>query len=223
VRHPAYPNSVCGVVYQGASLATGCQFTFTCDGALRWKPEPDLWRRAVHVARQALAGFVDRDVGSATHYHAVYVAPYWAPKLVKMTRIGQHIFYRWGGAWGEPPAFTGRYSGHEADLSDAVLARGDPAMLSEPPLRRVTLAAAGGGLRSYKVADPGASAEARTPRPDGVLYASRRQPTRAEVQKINASLAALESRLDAPASAAAAEQAGADVAARSVPDRPAGG
>ena len=34
VRHPAYPNSVCGVVYQGSERVTGCQFSFTCDGAL---------------------------------------------------------------------------------------------------------------------------------------------------------------------------------------------
>jgi len=33
VRHPAWPNSVCGVVYQGPMRAGGgCQFTFTCDG-----------------------------------------------------------------------------------------------------------------------------------------------------------------------------------------------
>jgi len=35
------------------------------------------------VARRALSGFVVKDVGSATHYHAAYVAPYWAPTLVR--------------------------------------------------------------------------------------------------------------------------------------------
>ena len=33
VRHPNFPHSVCGVVYQGAQQATGCQFSFTCDGS----------------------------------------------------------------------------------------------------------------------------------------------------------------------------------------------
>ncbi|MDZ4372521.1 MAG: cell wall hydrolase, partial [Phenylobacterium sp.] len=66
MRHPAYPKSVCGVVYQGSARVTGCQFTFTCDGALRWAPQGDLWRRAQDVARRALAGHVDRTVGSAT-------------------------------------------------------------------------------------------------------------------------------------------------------------
>ena len=46
VRHPAFPNSVCGVVYQGSTRATGCQFTFTCDGSLSRAPGGDMWRRA---------------------------------------------------------------------------------------------------------------------------------------------------------------------------------
>ena len=121
MRHPAYPKSVCGVVYQGAARATGCQFTFTCDGSLRYAPQADLWRRAQTVAGRALAGYVDKQVGSATHYHAQYVAPYWAPTLVKMTQVGQHIFYRWTGPWGEPPAFSGRYAGNEAYLTPAIL------------------------------------------------------------------------------------------------------
>ena len=58
VRHPAYPKSVCGVVYQGAERRTGCQFSFTCDGSLRYAPEPGLWRQAQEVARRALAGHV---------------------------------------------------------------------------------------------------------------------------------------------------------------------
>jgi len=38
VAHPAYPKTVCGVVYQGSERSTGCQFTFTCDGALARMP-----------------------------------------------------------------------------------------------------------------------------------------------------------------------------------------
>jgi len=193
VRHPAYPKSVCGVVYQGSALSTGCQFTFTCNGALRWRPEPALWARAQAVARQALAGFVDRDVGSATHYHAAYVAPAWAPSLVKMTQVGQHIFYRWIGAWGEPPAFTGRYAGREAVLTQAVLKSGDaPA----PESREVTLAVGDGASRTYKVADaavPGAT----TGRVQGVLMPTRRQATPDEIKRINDHLADLEMRLEA--------------------------
>ncbi len=58
-------------------------------------------------------------VGNATHYHTVFVAPYWMPGLVKITRIGAHIFYRWDGSWGAPRAFAGEYAGDEASAMPA--------------------------------------------------------------------------------------------------------
>jgi hypothetical protein len=202
VRHPAYPKSICAVVYQGAARPTGCQFTFTCDRALRWSPQPALWRRAQDVAKRALAGFVDRDVGSATHYHAAYVVPYWAPTLIKMTQVGQHIFYRWTGPWGEPPAFVGRYAGREADLSPTLLASLDPRTPDgAPATHQITLAVAG-EVRTYNVADPAAPGGDRA-RVLGALYAPRRQPTPDEVKRINESLAAMEKGMDSvPAPAA---------------------
>jgi spore germination cell wall hydrolase CwlJ-like protein len=112
MRHPAYPNSVCGVVYQG-STRPGCQFSFTCDGSLRRTPDPKSWAVAREIATQALSGKVATAVGMATHYHANYVSPYWAPKLTKINKIGAHIFYRWPGSWGRPGAFTDGYSGNE--------------------------------------------------------------------------------------------------------------
>ena len=115
VRHPAFPASVCGVVYEGSTRSTGCQFTFTCDGSLARVPERASWNRARQVAAAALAGFVQPSVGNATHYHANYVAPYWAPTLAKITSAGAHIFYRWSGGWGRPAAFAQSYSGREAD------------------------------------------------------------------------------------------------------------
>ena len=211
MRHPAYPKSVCGVVFQGAARATGCQFTFTCDGSLRWAPQVDLWRRAEDVAKRALAGYVDKDVGSATHYHANYVAPYWAPTLVKMTQVGAHIFYRWTGPWGEPPAFTGRYAGREADLTPELLASYDartqgllsPEKQGVPAERKITLAVAG-EVRTYNVVDPSATGGERT-RVIGAIYAPRRKPTADEVKKINDSLAAMERGMEtAPAAAPAA-------------------
>jgi hypothetical protein len=115
VRHPAFPASVCGVVYEGSTRTTGCQFTFTCDGSLARAPEPSSWNRAREVAKAALNGFVQPAVGNATHYHANYVAPYWAPTLAKTAAIGAHIFYRWSGGWGLPAAFTKSWSGRESD------------------------------------------------------------------------------------------------------------
>lgn len=117
VRHPAYPNSVCGVVFEGAQRYTGCQFSFSCDGSLRRAPMASLWQRARAVAVAALDGFVYAPVGWATHYHANYVVPYWASSLVKADVVGTHIFYRWRGGWGRAPAFVSRYAGAEPAIA----------------------------------------------------------------------------------------------------------
>lgn len=113
MRHPAYPKSVCGVVYQGSERRTGCQFSFTCDGSLLRSPAAAAWRAAQEVARAALSGHVEPSVGTATHYHADYVLPKWAFNLAKIQQIGAHIFYRFNGNWGTSRAFTGAYSGSE--------------------------------------------------------------------------------------------------------------
>ena len=125
VRHPAFPGSICGVVYQGSTRPTGCQFTFTCDGSLGRQPDADGWRRATQVAQQALAGAVYAPVGWATHYHADYVVPYWAATMAKNAVVGAHLFYRWAGGWGQPAVFTKAYAGREpvaAALRAAALA-----------------------------------------------------------------------------------------------------
>lgn len=143
VRHPAYPRTVCGVVFQGSERATGCQFTFSCDGALARRPTRDGWARARAVAGAALNGAVIAQVGMATHYHTDWVAPYWAPKLTKLGQVGAHIFYRWPGAWGLKSAFTGRYGGVEVEpVKMAALATGisldvTPAIIVEAPLTAV--------------------------------------------------------------------------------------
>ncbi|WP_284734705.1 cell wall hydrolase [Sphingosinicella terrae] len=113
VRHPAYPNTVCGVVFEGARRVTGCQFSFTCDGSLRRAPMASYWERARAIAEAALGGYVHAPVGWSTHYHANYVVPYWASSLTKAAVIGTHIFYRWRGGWGRPPAFASRYARSE--------------------------------------------------------------------------------------------------------------
>ena len=115
VRHPVYPSSVCGVVYEGSTRSTGCQFTFTCDGSLARAPMASAWRRAHDVAVAALSGAVYAPVGLATHYHANYVLPYWASSLVKTHIEGAHLFYRWSGGWGRPAAFHQSYIAREAD------------------------------------------------------------------------------------------------------------
>jgi hypothetical protein len=114
VRHPAWPNSVCGVVYQGPMRpGGGCQFTFTCDGSLAVRPAGIGWARARTLASEALAGRSYAPVGLSTHYHTHAVFPAWAPRLVKTGVIGAHNFYRLPGIPGAPGAFNAAYSGVE--------------------------------------------------------------------------------------------------------------
>lgn len=113
VRHPAYPDTVCGVVFQGQERSTGCQFTFTCDGSRARQPVQSIWRRANLIAKAALGGAVEADVGLSTHYHADYVMPYWSASLDAEGQIGRHLFYRWKGGAGQAGAFSMRYSGRE--------------------------------------------------------------------------------------------------------------
>ncbi|MEN3747858.1 cell wall hydrolase [Sphingomonas sp. HF-S3] len=118
MRHPAFPKSVCGVVFQGWERSTGCQFTFTCDGAMfRYKPSAASWTRARDVASTALNGSVYAPVGHATHYHTDWVVPYWSSSLEKITEVHTHLFFRWAGWWGTPPAFNRSYTGAEPNIA----------------------------------------------------------------------------------------------------------
>lgn len=112
LRHPAFPNTVCGVVYEGANQPV-CQFSFTCDGALLRAPMARQWGESRRVAEAALAGSVVPEVGSATNYHADYVLPRWAFTLGKLKQIGAHIFYRFPGRVGSSATFTDRWAGIE--------------------------------------------------------------------------------------------------------------
>jgi spore germination cell wall hydrolase CwlJ-like protein len=131
VRHPAFPSSVCGVVYQGSTQSTGCQFTFTCDGSLERRPSSDGWARAKRIAEAALSGAVFAPVGLATHYHADYVVPYWASTMAKNAVVGAHLFYRWAGSWGKAAAFVQKYARQEPN-SGALKAQALAAFESRP-------------------------------------------------------------------------------------------
>ncbi|TRC92030.1 cell wall hydrolase [Mesorhizobium sp. WSM4303] len=101
VRNPAYPNSICGVVYQNDNWLNRCQFSFACDGRKKRIESPTNYKVAQDVAMAVTAGkiFIP-EVGSSTHYYANYVHPGWARTMQKMTKIGLHIFYRtYGGGW----------------------------------------------------------------------------------------------------------------------------
>ena len=190
VRDPNFPASVCGVVYQGAERTTGCQFSFTCDGSLARTPVAWAWNQARDVATAALNGFVADWVGTATHYHADYVHPWWAPSLTKVNQVGAHIFYRWIGSNGDTRAFRQAYSGREPVIDEARFAR--------PRLSRIVSDAE--ALEQAGLVEEGRTVviDGRT-RQVGVLsMGGRRQPSPDEIAEINARLAEYEADQSAP-------------------------
>ena len=194
VRDPNYANTVCGVVFEGAARTTGCQFSFTCDGALSQAPVGWAWERAKRVAERALAGEVSAAVGTATHYHADYVHPWWSPTLNKLTQIGAHIFYRWKGVYGEPAAFSQRYAGREPRI--------DEARFSRP---RIQIATAAEAEKALAEAAAGGEGAMRTVEIDGqqrvvgiATLGGRRQASASDIAAINERLAAFETPAVAP-------------------------
>jgi hypothetical protein len=157
VRHPAFPADICSVVFQGSERATGCQFSFTCDGSMaRRRPSGGQWLRAQAAADRALSGFVDPRVGVATHYHTDWVVAYWSPKMEKLARVGTHLFFRWPGSYGRPRAFT--RSGFAAEVPEQRMAGLSPAhalaVQSDKSLQPVDVAprageAGSGGTTDY--------------------------------------------------------------------------
>ncbi|MEY4248834.1 MAG: hypothetical protein RJA87_467 [Pseudomonadota bacterium] len=96
VRHPAFPKTICGVVFQRADHRGGCQFSFACDGSMRLPMDRAAWHRAERVASRALDGATVSQVGKATHFHTTSVSPEWGAKLLRVAQVGLHIFYRFG-------------------------------------------------------------------------------------------------------------------------------
>ena len=93
VSHPAFPKTVCGVVFQGAGRS-GCQFSFACDGSMKRRREAGAWERARDVAKRALIGAAGAQVGRATHFHTTAVSPVWAPSMLRVAQVGTHVFYK---------------------------------------------------------------------------------------------------------------------------------
>lgn len=117
VKDRRFPNGICSVIYEGPvreswktredpNLADEdrvyypkrhrCQFSWYCDGKNDTPTENIAWQLAVHVAEKLLftrsySGMID----GATHYHADYVKPSWRHDMTMVSKIDDHIFYRW--------------------------------------------------------------------------------------------------------------------------------
>ena len=96
MRSRYYPETICGVVFEGASLHTGCQFSFTCNGEMARRKSPVVWRRTQRLALQIVTGIVQlqNTTAGALSFHATDVDPAWADTMDRTVQIGHHIFYR---------------------------------------------------------------------------------------------------------------------------------
>ncbi len=100
LHHPIYPKTICGVVFQNQSRRDACQFSFACDGIPEQVTDRKSWEQAEEIAEGAVRGSLYlTEVGKATHYHATYVRPQWAPRMHKVVKIGLHVFYQFKSGW----------------------------------------------------------------------------------------------------------------------------
>ncbi|MEE9272808.1 MAG: cell wall hydrolase [Robiginitomaculum sp.] len=94
VKSKHFPNTVCGVVYQGAQRTSGCQFSFTCDGSRSVLPKKKTWNKSRAIADHMMMGISAPLTNRSTHYHTTNVHPKWAADLRQTRQYGIHVFYR---------------------------------------------------------------------------------------------------------------------------------
>jgi spore germination cell wall hydrolase CwlJ-like protein len=92
VHSRQYPRTVCGVVHQ--KIRGTCQFSWVCEGKKTVYRNSDAWRDSVKIAENILISKKEYGIiGSAKHFHAVYVNPNWAESKKVIMKIGNHLFY----------------------------------------------------------------------------------------------------------------------------------
>ena len=98
VSDPAYPDNVCAVVWEKRWSKKADryipQFSWTLDGKPDRPYELTAWDEALQIAKRVMSTKPPSPIGTAKHYHASYVSPYWADKMTRVKTIGQHIFYQ---------------------------------------------------------------------------------------------------------------------------------
>ena len=197
VRHPAFPKTICGVVYQGSGRSTGCQFSFTCNGTMRATVNRAAWNRARTVASAALSGAVFAPVGNATHFHTTAVSPSWRNALIRVNQVGQHLFYRFGGRAGSRSAFA-------YDARPSVAA--EPPAMIQASLNPVDAARQAGQAVAYTAV---LAQEARTPDRSEAPREIERETAPAKVAATTSAPASMTRRSSASAETAATAAAAA--------------
>ena len=98
VDSPDFPNTICGVVHQGPRAGKNprlCQFSWYCDGKSDRIRSRSVYEESRRIALRVVFSRSKKDyTQGATHYHAVYVKPWWVKGLTRTIQLGDHIFYR---------------------------------------------------------------------------------------------------------------------------------
>ena len=89
-----FPNSVCGVISEGASRLNACQFSYNCDGKLENITEKKIYERILKLSQMLLEPSARFLTNGATFYHSKLVSPSWSKKFLKTNEIGNHVFYK---------------------------------------------------------------------------------------------------------------------------------
>lgn len=187
-RHPSFPRSVCGVVFQGSGRRVGCQFSFTCDGSMRAPVNRAAWNRARTVASAALSGAVYAGVGNATFFHTTGVSPSWRNSLLRVSQVGSHIFYRFGGRAGSSNAFSYAARGSTgADIQRTVYAGIDPT----ETVRQAGQAIAYTALLAQESGSGSSASSAETAAPAATVTSAPATPASASTQPAAADSAAV--------------------------------
>jgi len=98
LRRYDFPNTVCNVVHDGVYwkgniVRDKCAFSYYCDGKHERMLDIKAKEDAEYIATLALDGVKLNNTESATHYHAVYVKPFWSNTLRYLAKVGNHLFY----------------------------------------------------------------------------------------------------------------------------------
>lgn len=88
-----YPDSVCGVVLQGAQKRNACQFSYNCDGKKNRIRNRQVFNQLGKLAARMLGGADRVLTNGALFYHNTSVRPGWTRRLKRTARIGSHVFY----------------------------------------------------------------------------------------------------------------------------------
>ena len=92
VAHEDFPDTVCGVIYQGSESGSACQFSYACDDLPEDFNESDAYQRSMRLAALLLRNAAWDMTGGAIYYHTHSVSPGWADKMKVLANIGNHLF-----------------------------------------------------------------------------------------------------------------------------------